>query len=95
MSATCAVEAPIRKAKTLATIAALFDFEEGHFFTSFKLAKDLQARGHRFCYFGPASVEPMVRRQGLELIPVFEQLLGATSRSSQAKAQIMKSEWFG
>jgi MGT family glycosyltransferase len=79
----------------LATIAALFDFEEGHFFTNFKLAKDLQERGHRFCYLGPASAEPMVRRQGLELIPVFEQLLGTASRSSQALARTRESEWFG
>jgi len=79
----------------LATIAALFDMEEGHLLASFKLAKDLRARGHDVRYLGLASAAPLVRRQGFELIPIFERLLGGVSRSSEATDQLDGRRWFG
>ncbi len=79
----------------MATIAVLCDFEEGHFFTSFKLAKELRARGHGVHYLGPASTETLVRGQGFELVPIFEQLLGGIGSSSQAQALTSGPELFG
>ncbi len=79
----------------MATIAALFDVEEGHLLASLKLAKDLRARGHDVRYLGLASVAPLVKRQGFELIPIFERLLGGVSRSAEALAKVDSSRWFG
>jgi zeaxanthin glucosyltransferase len=89
-----AAQGPSVRRFRLATIAALFDLEEGHLFTSFKLAKELRARGHDVRYLGLASSAPLVRRQGFELTPVFERLLGGFSRSAQAMAQVTSSQWF-
>jgi len=79
----------------LATIAALFDMEEGHLLASFKLAKDVRARGHDVRYLGPASAAPLARRQGFELIPIFERLLGGVSRSAEALDRVDGRRWFG
>ena len=79
----------------MATIAALFDLEEGHLLASFQLAKDLRARGHDVRYLGPASAAPLVRRQGFELVPIFERLLDGVSRSAAAQAQADGRRWFG
>jgi zeaxanthin glucosyltransferase len=85
---------PSRGPSPPATLAIFSDFEEGHLFPSFKLAKDLRARGHRVLYLAPASAEPAVRRQGFELVPVFEQLLDGIERSSQVRKN-QASEGFG
>jgi MGT family glycosyltransferase len=77
----------------MAIVAVLFDHEEGHFFTSFKLAKQLAGRGHEICYLGLASAAPLVRQQGFDLIPVYEQLLGGSERI--AHSQVTSSMWFG
>jgi len=79
----------------LATIAALLDLEEGHFLTSFRLAKDLRARGHEVHYLGPASAAPLVREQGFELTPIFEELLSGIGRSSEALSLETHADWFG
>jgi len=76
----------------MAKIAFLLDIEEGHFFPSFKLAKDLTVQGHEVCYLGLASAEPMVRRAGFELVPIFERLMPGVQRAADAGAF---ADWFG
>src|SRR5437588_5420613 len=83
------------RAVAMAVIAALFDFEEGHFFSSVKLARDLNARGHEVFYLGPPSTESMVRQQGFQFAPIFGSLFGSINRTSQARVTVADSEWFG
>jgi len=77
-----------------ATVALFCDFEEGHLLISCKLAKELRERGHRVVYLAPASAEPTVRRQGFELVPIFQQLLDGVERSSQVQ-KAASAQWFG
>jgi zeaxanthin glucosyltransferase len=57
---------------------------EGHYFPSFKLAKNLRDRGHEIYYLGLASAEPMVRREGFELVPILQRFLPAGQPAPEA-----------
>jgi len=59
----------------MATMAFFVDFEEGHLFPTFRLARELRARGHRVCYFGAVDVEQKVRAQGFEFFALMESVL--------------------
>lgn len=56
----------------MATIAFMLDHEEGHLLPTFKLARQLSARGHNVYYLGLADGGDFVRRQGFDFIPVLE-----------------------
>ena len=56
----------------MATIAFMLDHEEGHLLPTFKLARQLRARGHNVYYLGLADGGDFVRRQGFDFIPVLE-----------------------
>jgi zeaxanthin glucosyltransferase len=56
----------------MATIAFMLDHEEGHLLPTFKLARQLRARGHNIYYLGLADGGDFVRRQGFDFIPVLE-----------------------
>jgi UDP:flavonoid glycosyltransferase YjiC (YdhE family) len=58
----------------MATIVFLLYPEVGHLNPSFKLARKLQARSHHIYYLGLPDFGEIVRAQGLEFIPIFEQL---------------------
>src|SRR5262245_53577771 len=66
----------------MARIGMLLDVEEGHFLATFKLAKDLRARGHSVHYLGLSAAEPLVRREGFDFVPV----LGEIAASQRAAA---------
>lgn len=54
----------------MATIAFLPQPEMGHLLESLKLARQLEARGHRVRYFSLPDFEDAVRAQGLEFVPI-------------------------
>lgn len=56
----------------MATIAFMLDHEEGHLLPTFKLARQLAARGHQIYYLGLADGGDFVRRQGFDFIPILE-----------------------
>jgi zeaxanthin glucosyltransferase len=56
----------------MATIAFMLDHEEGHLLPTFKLARQLRARGHNVYYLGLADGGDFVRRQGFDFIPILE-----------------------
>src|SRR6266545_4381752 len=58
----------------MAKIAFVLDPEEGHLFPTFKLARQLQERGHSVIYLGLADSGPLVRRQGFELVPILTRI---------------------
>ncbi|MDP9122308.1 MAG: hypothetical protein M3O15_13240 [Acidobacteriota bacterium] len=76
----------------MGTIAFLLDFEEGHFLSTFKLARDLRQRGHRLCYLGLPRAESMVRQQGFEFIPILSDL-AASAAASAAAGEKMTLDW--
>ena len=49
--------------------------ENGHYTGTFRLARSLQARGHRIFYVGLADFEGLVKQQGFEFISFAEDLL--------------------
>ena len=55
----------------MANIAVLMDSEEGHLFSTFRLAKDLEKRGHNVWYLGFRDTERLVLKQNLKFVPVF------------------------
>jgi UDP:flavonoid glycosyltransferase YjiC (YdhE family) len=61
----------------MATIAFVLDHEEGHLIPTFKLARQLAARGHQVRYLGLVDSGDFVRRQGFELVPILEDVLPA------------------
>ncbi len=75
----------------MATIAMVLDFEDGHFFTTFSLAKDLRARGHRVIYLGLPMAEPLARRQGFELVSIGADLAAG---APAAGGRVTGSVWF-
>jgi MGT family glycosyltransferase len=75
----------------MAVIALLLDGMEGHYLPTFKLAKELRARGHEVCYLGLAGAAPMVRREGFELAPILGSLLPAAGRPGEGHAG---GDWF-
>jgi len=61
----------------MATIAFVLDHEEGHLIPTFKLARQLAARGHAVRYLGLVDSGDFVRRQGFEFVPILENVLPA------------------
>jgi len=61
----------------MATIAFVLDHEEGHLIPTFKLARQLVARGHQVRYLGLVDSGDFVRRQGFELVPILEDVFPA------------------
>ncbi|HEY2740099.1 MAG TPA: glycosyltransferase [Thermoanaerobaculia bacterium] len=61
----------------MATIAFVLDHEEGHLIPTFKLARQLVARGHSVRYLGLVDSGDFVRRQGFEFVPILENVLPA------------------
>jgi zeaxanthin glucosyltransferase len=66
------------------TIVFMLDVEEGHFFPTVKLAKDLRDRGHRILYLGLPSAERLVCQQGFTFIPILGDVLADVTRSAAA-----------
>jgi len=66
--------------------------EAGHLNPSFKLAKTLQRRGHRVCYFSVQDWEDYIRAQGFTCFPLFQ---GALPKGSLTSPEIFKKdeEW--
>ena len=58
----------------MARIAFVVDHEEGHLLSTFKLARQLQERGHAVTYLGLEDSAPMVTRQGFDFVPILSQL---------------------
>jgi len=56
----------------MAALVFIVDFEEGHLFPTFGLAKSLQERGHIVHYIGIADIKRSVTEQGFEFHPVLE-----------------------
>jgi len=54
----------------MARIAFVLDHEEGHLLPTFKLARQLRARGHTVTYLGLTDSGPFVRRQGFDFAPI-------------------------
>jgi zeaxanthin glucosyltransferase len=61
----------------MATIAFVLDHEEGHLIPTFKLARQLAARGHAVRYLGLLDSGDFVRRQGFDFVPILERALPA------------------
>jgi len=55
----------------MANIAVLMDSEEGHLFSTSRLAKDLEKRGHHIWYLGFRDTERLVLKQNLKFLRVF------------------------
>jgi UDP:flavonoid glycosyltransferase YjiC (YdhE family) len=68
----------------MANIAMLLDSEEGHLFPTFRLAKDLEKRGHQVWYLGYRSAEQFVCQQGLKFMPA----LGDASPAQQIEPRL-------
>jgi zeaxanthin glucosyltransferase len=66
----------------MARIAWLVDYEVGHILPTFRLAKDLVARGHELRYIGLPDAEPEVRREGFRCVPILESLFPAGFRGA-------------
>jgi len=58
----------------MSLIAFLMDFEEGHLFPSFGLARALKGLGHTICYIGILDNEELITSQGFDFFPVFREL---------------------
>jgi zeaxanthin glucosyltransferase len=58
----------------MATISFFMLSEPGHLNGSIKLAKSLEACGHRTCFLGMPDSARLIHREGLEFIPVLESL---------------------
>jgi len=61
----------------MATIAFVLDHEEGHLIPTFKLARQLAARGHTVRYLGLVDSGDFVRSQGFEFVPILEEVFPA------------------
>jgi zeaxanthin glucosyltransferase len=61
----------------VATIAFVLDHEEGHLIPTFKLARQLAARGHTVRYLGLLDSGDFVREQGFDFVPILERALPA------------------
>lgn len=75
----------------MSTVAFVAYPETGHLNASLKLAKSLQARGHRVVYVGLVDFADYTRQQGLELVPIFESLFPKGFIRSQALRQAAAS----
>lgn len=66
----------------MARIAFVVDHEEGHLLSTFKLARQLQERGHAVTYLGLEDSAPLVTRQGFDFVPILSQTFprGSVSR---------------
>lgn len=62
-------------APTPKTILFAMALETGHYTGTFRLARGLQARGHRILYLGIPDFEQLVKSQGFEFIPFAADLL--------------------
>jgi MGT family glycosyltransferase len=73
----------------MANIAFVVDHEEGHLLSTFKLARQLQDRGHAVSYLGLEDSAPMVTRQGFDFVPILSQSFprGSVSRWRSEKGQ--------
>jgi len=69
----------------MAVIAILADFEQGHVFPTFCIAKKLLTRGYRVCYLGVAEAEDVIRKQGFEFRRIVEDVPLASSMSQLRK----------
>lgn len=58
----------------MARFAFVVDHEEGHVLSTFKLARQLQERGHAVTYLGLEDSAPMVTRQGFDFVPILSQV---------------------
>lgn len=56
----------------MARIVFALDHEEGHCFPTFKLARQLEERGHTVTYLGLPDTGSLVRRQGFAFVPMLE-----------------------
>ncbi len=56
----------------MARIVFALDHEEGHCFPTFKLARQLEQRGHTVTYLGLPDTGALVRRQGFSFVPILE-----------------------
>lgn len=70
----------------MSTIAVLLDIEEGHYLSTFGIAKGLRARGHTVCYLGLGGAEALVRQQGFDFIPILGETLTGTRMANLESA---------
>ena len=64
--------------------------EAGHYNGSFKLARSLQARGHRIVYLGLVDFAKLVKAQGFDFVPFAANLLplGYVKKFAASQAEI-------
>jgi MGT family glycosyltransferase len=77
----------------MAVIAFLSDFEQGHLFPTFGLARALAERGHEIHYVGIADIETEVVDQGFDFSRIFEEIypLGEPARIRSRSARLATS----
>jgi hypothetical protein len=75
----------------VARIAFVLDYEEGHLLPTFKLARQLQERGHSVSYLGLADSGPFVRQQGFELVPILPQVFPEGSALRLRREEIFRA----
>lgn len=72
----------------MATLAFIVDFEEGHLFPTFGLAKSLRERGHRVHYIGIVDVKESVNEHGFEFHTILENQYPLGFREKFKKAHL-------
>jgi MGT family glycosyltransferase len=58
----------------MARLAVLLDGEQGHLYSTFKLARELSNHGHDVWYFGYSTCEKLVRKHGFKFRAVYNYL---------------------
>src|SRR5262249_23091753 len=66
----------------MANIAFFLDMEEGHYFPTFPLARELARRGHEITYLGFPRAASVVRSKGFRFVPIFSDIAPAGRRSA-------------
>ena len=81
----------------MADVIILTDFEEGHIFPTFKMAKNLVENGVSVCYVGVRNIMNYVENQGFEYEIILEDMFpqeGKGSSNSMAEAQVLSQQFY-
>ena len=78
----------------MANITFLTDFEQGHLFPTFRLAKTLTKRGHKVRYLGIPDMSGFVRSQNFEMLEIFSDIypLGTLAELAVKAGQLNQEE---
>ncbi|WP_257456246.1 glycosyltransferase [Archangium lipolyticum] len=78
----------------MATILFTVRPERGHINPSLRIARTLQVRGHRVLYCGIPDIGELVRREGFEFAPIFEELFPVGFRD-EMRARLSRLRGWG